>query len=141
MRSPPRTTKSVRTPSARRARIAASRYPLRGVARTSYLKSNEYAALVGRRAADLHALPVTGPPARAGGAMLPRPDGITGILPFRYADVTGDPALLRDLKIAQLTVNYPFDTTSSSFASSEVLATRRSATSTPKIVSVAPEVI
>lgn len=52
---------------------------------------------------------------------LPLPDGLPGILPFRYAEVSGPASDLRDVKYLQLAVNYPFDDGAATFSSSDTV--------------------
>jgi alpha-L-rhamnosidase len=60
-------------------------------------------------------------PARASPGAADLPTGITGILPFRYVEVIGDPASVTDVRVRQLAVTYPFDDSASEFKSSDAV--------------------
>lgn len=60
------------------------------------------------------ALPAVAVPGAA-----PLPAGLDGVVPFRYAEVTGAPAALDHLRMRQVAVSYPFAPDASAFRSSD----------------------
>jgi alpha-L-rhamnosidase len=60
-------------------------------------------------------------PVRVVAGAAPLPDGLTDVLPFRYAEISGDAATLRSIHVLQQAVSYPFDEGASAFDSSDAV--------------------